>query len=255
MTLKENNKVYKNADSMTIKYLKVAEDLMNDKTHPLPCACAACLYSKHKERLIHKNRKKYEKLTFFVYWLMVEIKISNLESIGKFELRDFFNAPYLRETEKVLKQLPESKEHEWYYLGLKEYIKKCFKPYLIRKRYYRPEFLKLLNELESEIRLEWQKTQPDHPQEKKKEWKRNWGDLRFAQRVADFIRSQSKKEVPQHLLLRHFNKNREPDLERIRDILRLNYKIDFHPKIYKGKKTGYYSTMKSSKGKYWRVGK
>jgi len=254
MTINTNEKIKKSKNGMTLKYLKIAEDLMNDKTHPLPCTCAACLYAKHLERLKGQLRKKYEKLTFFVWWLMIEIKTAHVVKKKKSKIGDLLNAPYLREAKKVLRQLPELKNDEWYYLGLEKYIENCFKPYLIKKRYYRPKFLKLINELESEIGLEWRRQQPDPPLEKQEEWKQNWGDLKFAQKVADFIYSQHKEEVPQQLVLRKFNNYRESDLERVRGILKINYNIDFHLKIYRGRKTGYYSKGKYSRGRYWEMG-
>jgi len=57
--------------------------------------------------------------------------------------------------------------------------------------------------------------------------------------VADFIRSQNRKKIPRHLLLRRFNNKREADLERIHDLLKI-YGISYKREQYRGKKTGRY---------------
>lgn len=48
---------------------------------------------------------------------------------------------------------------------------------------------------------------------------------RFAQRVADFIRSQPGKRASQREILRHFSNRRETDIEEIREILTFFFKI------------------------------
>jgi len=67
------------------------------------------------------------------------------------------------------------------------------------------------------------KTQNPKPRKKRKEWKKNWQDLKFAQRVANFIHSQHKKQISQRDLLRHFSNKRKEDLERIHDHLKFNF--------------------------------
>jgi hypothetical protein len=111
--------------------------------------------------------------------------------------------------------------------------------------------LKLIRELTNEIWWDWLKTQPPM----KKKWDRNWKDLKFAQIVVDFIYSQPKKEASRYVLLKHFSNKRKDDIVRIHNILELNYGIQFKDKQgYRGKSTIYYSFMKSSRGRYWRVG-
>ena len=63
-----------------MNFLAVYENLMKEKTHPIPCTCAACLFPKYIERSKQRRfqGRPYEKMTFFVYWLMIEIKKSKL---------------------------------------------------------------------------------------------------------------------------------------------------------------------------------
>jgi len=266
MTINNEYAIKELHKNMTIKFLKLIEDWKNENIHPLPCNCILCLWRKYIELKKNMKGRPYDWLTFLVWDLIFEAKLtylkekgiarrlkSNNKEIWEYPFGKLHNAPFKRRVKKILKQIPEFEDNIIFFRGLDRFINDYFERYIGKGRYERSRFLKLLGKLESEIYQEWRGKHPERPK-KTKESTRNWQDLRFAQRVADFIHSKSEKEISQHILLKRFSKNKELDFQRIRDILKLNYNIDFHPKIYKGKKTGDYSTVKSSKGRYWRVG-
>ena len=265
MTIKTDTMDNNFQKNMTIKYKKIVEDWKNENIHPLPCNCILCLWRKYIE--IKKNNKgrPYDWLTFLVWDLIFEAKLAYLKEKGiarklksndketwEYPIGKLYGAPYKRRVKEILKQIPEFEDNKIFFRGLGEFINSYFERYAGKGRYERSKFLKLLGKLESEIYKEWQEKHPESPQ-KRKEWGKNWGDLRLAQRVANFIHKITKKEADRRILQRRFNKKKE-DLERIHDILKLNYGINFRKEGYRNKTTIYYSTTKSSRGRYWRVG-
>ncbi len=251
--------------NMTIKYKKIVEDWKNENIHPLPCNCILCLWRKYIEIKKNKKGRPYDWLTFLVWDLIFEAKLTYLKEKGiarklkssdketwEYPFGKLHGAPFKRRVKEILKQIPEFEDNKIFFLGLGEFINSYFERYAGKGRYERSKFLKLLGKLESEIYKEWQEKHTESPQ-KRKEWGKNWGDLRLAQRVANFIHKITKKEADRRILQRRFNKKKE-DLERIHDILKLNYGINFRKEGYRNKTTVYYSTTKSSKGRYWRVG-
>jgi len=91
-----------------------------------------------------------------------------------------------------------------------------------------------------------EKKHPESP-EKRKEWEKNWGDLRLAQRVANFIHSLPEKRISQRDLLRHFSNKRINNLKEIHDYLKFNFRINLKKEGYRNKTTVYYVVKKSSK--------
>ncbi len=265
MTFKEINvrNIYRN---MTINYSKIFKDLKEDKIHPSRHNCFLCLWRKHIEQTKHKKGKKYDLLTFFIWDLIYEVKLAYLKEKGiakrtKWQGKDGWEipigamnkVPYIRKVKEILGRIPELKEIEFFYLGLDKYIKDRFEQDVKRKRFERSEFLKLLSKLESDIWWDCLMKQPDYPQKEKK-WKQNRKAFQFAQKVARFIYSEPNKQANQRDLLRHFNK-KQKDLKAIWNILNWNYGIQIHDKAgYRKKQTFYRGTMKSSRGRYWKVG-
>jgi hypothetical protein len=250
---------------MTIKYKKIVEDWKNENIHPLPCNCILCLWRTYIEIKKNKKGRPYDWLTFLVWDLIFEAKLAYLKEKGiarklksndketwEYPIGKLYGAPYKRRAKEILKQIPEFEDNKIFFLGLGEFINSYFERYAGKGRYERSTFLKLLGKLESEIHREWKKKQPDSP-EKKKEWDRNWKDLKLAQGIANYICSQPRKRIKRRLLLRRFNIKVE-DLEAIQGLLP-NFGINYKEKEgYRNKTTIYYSTAKSSRGKYWRVG-
>jgi len=266
MTIKKDINIKELHINMTIKYKKIIEDWKNENIHPLPCNCILCLWRKYIEIKKNKKGRPYDWLTFLVWDLIHEAKFAYLKEKGiarKLKSNDketweypfgaLYNAPFKRRVKEILKQIPEFEDNKIFFLGLDEFINYYFERYIGKGRYERSRFLKLLGKLESEIYQEWKKKQPDSI-EKKKEWARNWKDLRLAQGIANYICSQPGKSIKRRLLLRRFNIKVE-DLKAIQGLLP-NFGINYKEKEgYRNKTIVYYSTGKSSKGKYWSFGK
>ena len=245
-------------NSMTDKAKKVLKDLKENHIHSVDCGCAACLFHTYKKTKPGKGRR-YGKLTFFLMWLVHEVKMDRLKNEGKAEEITFLGrkawkispgeydkTPYIDRVRKILDELYVDSELS----GFGPDLEHLFNYLRIYKwRMEKPNFLKLMDELAEKRRLEWMKTQP-HLQRK---LKYNLESLRFAQRVADFIYSQPNRQVSQRGLLRHFSNKKAKHLEEVQKILKLNYGI----KIKKGRNSKtfiYYTEAKTSKGIYWKVG-
>lgn len=246
MTIKEN---------LTIKAKKILKDLINKKTHPLPCNCVVCLYSEYKE-------KRIGVLSFFINWLIHEVKMDYLREKGKakeiimygrkawqYRTRDYEKAPYLKKAHKIIEDLYSDEDLIDFAPDFEKLLNYAYLN-VRRWRIERSSFSKIMDELAKERWLDWIKTQPDL----QKEWKANWDDLKIAQKVALFIYKQPKKEINQRILQRHFNVKKD-NLERIHDLLKLNFSIVSRKEGYRNKTTVYYSTTKTNKGKYWKMGK
>jgi len=263
MTIKhdEEIEVFKEEVPIDIdKIKKVLLDLKRDICHSPPLLLPCCLYHRYEKRT-GKRGRTFNKESFFLEWLIDEIRFSKIKVEIDFIYKDEFD-----------REPGESPITEIYRTNLRDYFKvpKIYKeasafmkdslpnrninpdPKRIKMKIYRLRKSGIVNELEREIILEQQKIHPISP-EKKIKYKKVWQDFKFAQRVADFIHKITKKEADRRILQRRFNKKKE-DLERIHDILKLNYGINFRKEGYRNKTTVYYSTTKSSKGRYWRVG-
>lgn len=229
-----------------MNYVTIFKDLMKGKIHPPPCICAACVCPKYKERSKHIRGRSYNKMTFFIYWLMIDIKKTKLmekagpKNInekgalffykGKFLIapnpKGFDRIPYLRDMNKILKDISfKSPEYEGeFYPGLSTYLN-YLKGYL-RRRKTDISFVRLLNRLEYEI-LEKHKEQTSI---------QKWNDFRLGCRIYGFIKS--RKEVTRSDLLRHFSNRNKDDLDRAIDIIKIKLSITFNIKK-EGKKITY----------------
>jgi len=241
------------------KIKKVLLDLKRDICHSPPLVLPCCLHHRYK-RKPGKRGRTFDEESFFLEWLAYEIRFSKVKfeydikdkfdrepgeprttEIYRFDIRDYFKVPkiYKEMVDFIKKYLPNS--------GIN------LDPERIKMKIYRLRKSGIVNELERKIRLEQQKIHPISPEKKIKQ-KKVWKDFKFAQRVADFIHAQSEKCVSQRTLRRRFNKKVE-DVEAIWDVLERNYGIEIQDKAgYRKTQTFYRGTMKSSKGRYWRVG-
>jgi len=264
MTIKHDDEieVYKEEIPPDIdKIKKVFLDLKSDTCHSPPLVLPCCLHHRYK-RKPGKRGRTFDEESFFLEWLADEIRFSKIKAefdiiykdefdrepgespiteIYRFDMREYFKAPkiYKEVVDFIKKHLPNSDIN----LDLER----------IKMKIYRVRKSGIVNELEREILLEQLKIHPMSPEKKIKQ-KKTWQDLKFAQRVADFIYSLPDKLISQRDLLRHFSNKRKEDFERIHDYLKLNYRINFRKEGYRNKTTIYYSTAKSSKGRYWKVG-
>jgi len=235
-----------------MNYKTIFKDLMKEKIHPPPCICAACVYSKYKEESKHIRGRSYNKMTFFIYWLMIDIKKRELVEKagpnninkkgtlffykGKFLIapspKGFDRIPYLRDMNKILKDIsiksPEYKGE--FYPDLSTYLN-YLKGYL-RRRKTDISFVRLLNRLEFGI-LEKHKEQTSI---------KKWNDFQLGYRIYGFIKS--KKEVTRTDLLKRFSNKNSDDLDRAISIIKTKLSITF--KIKKeGKKITYVYNQKS----------
>lgn len=130
--------------------------------------------------------------------MILELKKSHLikegkaKKIKKFGItlfnakeREFEDAPYLNKMKIILKQLPEC--DNFFYPKVKIYLT-YIKQYL-EKLKEKASFIKLINELETEIYWEWKKSKPEHTQKNL-----NFEDFSFAQKVNDYIQKRGEIE-------------------------------------------------------------
>jgi len=253
---------YHEYDEIDVDKVKnIYSDLINGITHFPGCICPSCLFQRYKEKYKNKGRK-FDKESFFLNWLAGEIRLSSVEVESDFIYKDESE----REPgESSSIQIFRSSLIEYFrvpriYKKTSEFIKKYLSnnninPNLqrIKLKVWRLKKSGIIGDLEFEIFKEWSKIQP---LEKKEKWKKTREDFKFAQNVANYIYSLPEKKIERRVLLRkgRFQGKKLEDLERIHDHLKLNYRINFQKEGYRNKTTVYYSTTKSSKGRYWRVG-
>jgi len=219
------------------------KNLVEDKIHSdFLCLCPSCLYQTQK-----KDGRRFDKEVFFLDWLHFEIKFSlvnqkitqSLEIGSKpriyVDMREFFK---VRGSIRALSEFIEKKfpeiDHNYQRIKLK---------------LWRFKKSSILKKLEIKITQEWSKTHPvDH---RKNEF---WKMLRLTQKITDFIYSQSDKSAYQRVIRRKFfQKKSVDDLIEMRSWLNTNYGILWG----EGKRKDqiiYYGTMKSSRGRFMKIG-
>jgi len=219
-----------------IKAKKVYDDLINNRTHPEPCCCPSCLYHEHK-----KQGGKYDKESFFLSWLELEIKISLVNQKEKIvfetafdpgrdkkfiEGQDFFNfikgRGRIKALSKFLKDNFPDIDHNHKRLKLKLW-----------------RFNKSEVELKAskEIGNRWTKAAS---KEKKEKWSNSWKIIRFANKVSNYIHSLPSKKIDRSTLLRRkFQGKTVDDLKEIHGLLQLQG--IFHKREgYRNKTTVYF---------------
>jgi len=239
MTIQEN---------MTERAVKVWYDLINKQTHPLPCECPACLYTLSKKVKIKGMRKPFGMMSFFINWLIHSVKLEYLKESGKakevnrygrkawqYQTSDYEKAPYIRTIYKIMEVFYNDDDFE----DFAPDFERLFDGRTQTSRYYKikhSNFHKLLDKLIEIRQIEWIKTQPDL----QKNWKRNWGDFKFAQEVSNYIYSLPKKRIDRRTLLREkFQGKSVDDLERIHIHLEKNFNIKCPDKGIRNKTTFY----------------
>ncbi len=258
----DETEIYKEEVPPDIDKIKeVFLDLKKDICHSPPLVLPCCLYHQYKKKP-GKRGKTFDEESFFLEWLADEIRLSKIKAelgttykdefdrepgepattiIYRFDIREYFKVPkiYKEVSDFIKDSLPNRNINP--------------DPKRIKMKIYRLRKSGIVSELEHEIRLEQQKNHPIRP-EKKIEQKKVWQDFKFAKKVADFIHSQPKRQISRWTMLRHFSNKRKENFERIHDHLKINYRIHFRKEGYRNKTIIYYSTTKSSKGRYWGVG-
>jgi hypothetical protein len=64
------------------KYREVLEALLEGRTHPLPCECAACLYDVYRSPKSRRGHPHSKRL-FYMNYLLHEVKLDSLEEAGR----------------------------------------------------------------------------------------------------------------------------------------------------------------------------
>ncbi len=240
---------------------KTYSDLINVITHSPGCIDPSCLFQRYKEKYKNKGRK-FDEESFFLRWLTGEIRFSSVK--GKWNLI-YKNESEREPNESPTTQIFRSSLIEYFrvpriYKKTSEFIKKYLSnnninsnPQRIKLKVWRLKKSGIIGDLEFEILKEWSKIQPS---EKKETWKKTREDFKFAQNVANYIYSLPEKQIKRRSLLRkgRFQGKTVEDLKRIHDHLNFNFRIDNKKEGYRNKTTVYYSTTKSSRGRYWSVG-
>jgi hypothetical protein len=223
-------------------WLDIKDNVVPDN----PCLLPTYTYPLYREMYKNSKGRKFDKEDFFLEWLEEELVLSEITQKEGYEGKE------MREVIKGdIIEYVKAPHSYGFKKRLSEIIRKHFSDIdsnsrRITLKLWRFKKSGILEKMEKEVSLRLQKLQPDDSQ-----LKENWKNLEFAQRIADFIYSQPRKKVARRDLLRHFSNKRKDDLEDLHDWLKVNYGIIFKKEK---KSMGYYRTMKSSRGRYLRVG-
>lgn len=252
---------------MTKRAKKTLSDLMKNNTHPPGCDCAACLYEiykrKNKEVKINRIKKPFGKMTFYINWLIDAVKMDYLRRKNRVSQKtlidkhgrtvflfkgpyDYKKAPYLKKTKMIIDEIQYDKKFE----DFADDLERLSHDYINNRRYKieRSNFPQLLNKL-SEIKyMEWYRA---HPEKREKQVKAI-RDLKLAQKVAHFIYDLKKNKITAREIYRPLN-IKKSDLERIHDLLKINWNISC-PEKGISNKTVYYRPGNKRKEKYFQIG-
>jgi hypothetical protein len=67
------------------EYRKTLSALLEGRTHPLPCECAACLYDLYRRSQKSRRGQPYQKHLFYLNYLIHEVVLDTLKRKGKIE--------------------------------------------------------------------------------------------------------------------------------------------------------------------------
>lgn len=225
------------------RVIKTYADLMGDRTHAAPCTCPSCLYHLHKTK-----GGGYDKEVFFLDWLSLEVKLSLINQSEKI----VFETAYDRGKNKTSVDWKDLFRAWGTIQALADFVGDNFpdidpSPRRIKLKLWRFRKSGVSATLGKEIILNAIKANSVDP-----EINETWRGLRLAQRVADYIYKRRGHAVTQRDLRRFFQKPVE-ELIDVRPWLDLNYGIV----CKQGKRENqivYTGTMKSSRGRFLRVG-
>lgn len=222
---------------------KAYADLMDDRTHSVPCTCPSCKYQLHKTK-----GGRFNKEVFFLDWLSLEVKLSLINQTEKLVFETAYG--HGKNTMSV----------EWKDLfrtwgaiqALARFVGDNFpdidpSPRRIKLKLWRFKKSGVSAALEKEIFWDGREANPVDPKIDE-----TWKTLQLAQRVADYIYDIRHHAVTRRELQRFIQKPVE-ELEELRSWLELNYGIV----CKNGKRINqivYTGTMKSSRGRFLRFG-
>jgi hypothetical protein len=222
---------------------KAYADLIENKTHAIPCTCPSCEYQLHKTK-----GGRFAKEVFFLDWLLLEVKLSMINQTEKMYWETAYGPSKIKFSVKwkdFFKAWGTIQE-------LARFVSKYFpnidpSPQRIKLKLWRFRKSGISASLEKEIILNGRKANPVDPKINE-----NWQGLRLAQRVADYIYKKRGHAVTQRDLRRFFQKPVE-ELERLRPWLSANYGIDWKLGARKNQII-YFGTRETSRGRYLGVG-
>ena len=242
-------------ETLTATYKKDVQYLACEKNHWRGCNCWLCRWRKYKELYKTKRGRPYDWKTFMIYDLMHDVKFCYLVERNKvikreinnriewgYELKDYFQARYLRKTKRILHEIPVFDINPKF--DLQKYAEQNLGRYVSMNRFAKDSFLELNNEIEYAIQREAQ------PPESRKVGRPSTQGFKCLQEIANFIYShpdkkRTRREISRkHSVYKDFLDEAEPFLNK-------NYRI-FKKK--EGKSTVYYGNMADSRGLYWKVG-
>ena len=215
-------------------------DLLNNRTHE-DCRCPSCQYQLHRQK-----GGKFDKETFFLYWLELEVKLSLIPQTDR-----LIYSTFSRPEDKGWRTSVTWKDFSrtWGTIqGLADYIAKHFPDIdagasRIKLKLWRFKKSGVDAALEREFIDRRLKARPVT-----EEWKM----ILLAQRIADFVYTQPSRTVSQRELQRHLHGDID-GLENLRPWLLLNYGIECQRGSRKNQMI-YRGTMKGSRGRFLRVG-
>jgi len=207
-------------------------DLLNGCTHG-DCRCPSCEYQLHRQK-----GGKFDKETFFLYWLELEVKLSLIPQTERLLDEGWRASVTRKDFSRTWGTIQE----------LADYIAAHFPDIdpgvpRIKLKLWRFKKSGVPETLEQEFIARRREARPVAEE---------WKTLPLAQRVADFVYAQPSRTVSQRNLQRHFQ-NPVDVIEGLRPWLLLNYGIEVqrgsrkNQAIYRGR-------MKDSRGRMLRVG-
>jgi hypothetical protein len=216
-------------------------DLLNDRTHE-DCRCPSCQYHLHRQK-----GGKFDKETFFLYWLELEVELSLIpqtdrlifSTLSRPQDGGWRTSVTWRDFSRVRGTIQ----------GLADYVAKYF-PAIdagasrIKLKLWRFKKSGVIKALDDEF-ID-RRVKALGPADK------GGGTVQLAQRIADCVYSRPDRTASQRDLQRQLHEPAD-NLEDLRQWLLLNYGITCR----RGKRKGqmiYQGTMQSSRGRILRVG-
>jgi len=204
------------------------ESLKNDITTPPEQSYCSVCYQIYKK--IHKGRgRKFDRESFFLYWLANKMKFTKLEIIEKIVYKSDTCKGVTEYSIKPKQKIRNLEESISVFLN-KELpnIGIDINPKRIKSKLWRFRKSGIMYKVKKAFIAERKKvlkSQPDYYQQSQK-MKEEWKKLKFIYRVANFI-SQKPEGVSRREILRRFSNKRKDDIDEIMDVLRYDFGIEY----------------------------
>jgi len=186
-------------------------DLMDGITHAAPCTCPSCFFALYNQ-IRRKPGPRFDRESFFLSWLATEIRFSMTPHVEAYVAEDD-NPRYVEKKFFDIRQYLKTRRR--YISVMSDFLKQNFKQ--IKNTDPRRLKMKLRRLQKSKIEMQLTRIRISQGSRPSKESNLLWKRLKFAQRVADFIKSQRGREASYNKILRHFSNKRRSDIEDVRD--------------------------------------